>query len=165
MAWIWLKGLVATMCLAALFERWAMVQDVCAYPNKGQSQDQQQKEPFECCNWAKQQSNLDPMAVPTANAPLQEQSTRPGLLGGAAIGAGAGAIGGAIIGGKAGKGAAIGAAPGGLLGGLRSNSQNRQNQQARQDWERQQAAQYQHGRNNYNRACSAYMSARSYTIN
>jgi hypothetical protein len=141
-----------------------LAQDVYAYPNQGQSQEQQDKDQFECFNWSKQQSGFDPMAVPTASAPPpQDQSTGPGLLGGAAVGAGAGAIGGAI-GGNTGKGAAIGAAAGGLLGGLRSNRQKNSNQQARQDWERQQAAQYQQARNNYNRAYSACMTARGYTI-
>jgi predicted lipid-binding transport protein (Tim44 family) len=142
-----------------------LAQDVFAYPNKGQSQEQQQKDQFECYNWAKQQSGFDPMVAPTASAPPpQGQSTGPGLLGGAAVGAGAGAIGGAISGGKAGKGAAIGAGIGGLLGGLRSNSQKSKNKKAQQDWERQQANQYQQQRNNYNRAYSACMSARDYTI-
>ena len=141
-----------------------LAQDVYAYPNQGQSQEQQDKDQFECFNWSKQQSGFDPMAVPTASAPPpQDQSTGPGLLGGAAVCAGAGAIGGAI-GGNTGKGAAIGAAAGGLLGGLRSNRQKNSNQQARQDWERQQAAQYQQARNNYNRAYSACMTARGYTI-
>jgi predicted lipid-binding transport protein (Tim44 family) len=142
-----------------------LAQEVFAYPNKGQSQEQQQKDQFECYNWSKQQSGFDPMVAPTASAPQpQDKSTGPGLLGGAAVGAGAGAIGGVISGGKAGKGAAIGAGIGGLLGGLRSNSQKNKNKQARQDWERQQASQYQQQRNNYNRAYSACMSARDYTI-
>jgi predicted lipid-binding transport protein (Tim44 family) len=153
------------MAMLAALSAAPLAQDVYAYPNKGQSQEQQQKDQFECFNWSKQQSGFDPMVAPTANAPPpQGQSTGPGLLGGAAVGAGAGAIGGAISGGNAGKGAAIGAGIGGLLGGLRSNSQKNKNQQARQDWERQQANQYQQQRNNYNRAYSACMSARDYTI-
>ncbi len=104
------------------------------------------------------------MRTPQATAPPpQEQSTGPGLLGGAAVGAGAGAIGGAI-GGNAGRGAAIGAVAGGLLGGLRSRNQTNRNQQARQDWEGQQVAQYQQGRNDFNRAFSACMTGRGYTI-
>ncbi len=141
-----------------------LAQDVFAYPNQGQSQEQQQQDQFECFNWSKQQSGFDPMVAPTASTPPpQDQSTGPGALGGAAVGAGAGAIGGAI-GGNTGKGAAIGAIAGGLFGGMKSNKQNKKNQQSRQDWERQQAAQYQQGRDNYNRAYSACMSARDYTI-
>ena len=142
-----------------------LAQDMYAYPNKGQSQEQQEKDQFECFNWSKQQSGFDPMAMPTASAPPpQDKSTGPGLLGGAAVGAGAGAIGGAISGGNAGKGAAIGAGIGGLLGGLKSNSQKNKNKQKRNDWERQQANQYQQQRNNYNRAYSACMTGRGYTV-
>lgn len=142
-----------------------LAQDVFAYPNQGQSQEQQQRDEFECFNWSKQQSGFDPMAIPTATAPPpREESTGPGALGGAAIGAGTGALGGAVVGGKAKKGAKVGAVTGGVFGGLKSNRQNKRNKQARRDWERQQSAQYQQGRNNYNRAYSACMSARGYTI-
>lgn len=143
----------------------ALAQDVYAYPNQGQSQEQQEKDQFECFNWSKQQSGFDPMAVPTTSAPVpQGQSTGPGLLGGAAIGGGAGAIGGAVLGGGAGKGALLGAGLGGLLGGLTSSSQKNSNKKAQKDWERQQTAQYQQARNNYNRAYSGCMTARGYTI-
>ena len=142
-----------------------LAQDMYAYPNKGQSQDQQQKDEYECCKWSKQQSGFDPMAMPTASAPApQDKSTGPGLLGGAAIGGAGGAIGGAILGGSAGKGAAIGAGLGGLFGGLSSSSKKNKNKQKHKDWERQQAGQYQQGRNNYNRAYSACMTGRGYTV-
>ncbi len=164
MALEWIKGLAVSVCLTAMFANGAAAQDVFAYPNQGQSQEQQDKDNFECYNWARQQSGFDPMQVPTASAPPpQQQSTGPGMVGGAAVGAGVGAVGGAI-GGDTGKGALIGAAAGGILGGLRSNNRQKQNQQSRQNWERQQSAQYQQGRNNYNRAFSACMSGRGYTI-
>lgn len=138
--------------------------DVFAYPAEGQTQEQQDRDTFECHNWARDQSGFDPMRTPQASTPPpQEESTGPGLLGGAAIGAGAGVIGGAIAG-SAGRGAAIGAATGGLLGGLRSRNQNNRNQQAQQDWERQQVAQYQQGRDDFNRAFTACMTSRGYTI-
>lgn len=142
-----------------------LAQDMYAYPNKGQSQDQQQKDEYECFNWSKQQSGFDPMAMPTASAPApSNKSTGPGLLGGAAIGGAGGAIGGAILGGSAGKGAAIGAGLGGLFGGLSSSSKKNKNKQKHNDWERQQAGQYQQARNNYNRAYSACMTGRGYTV-
>ena len=142
-----------------------LAQDVFAYPNQGQSQEQQQQDQFECFNWSKQQSGFDPMAVPRASAPPpQDKSSGPGTLGGAAIGGAAGAIGGGIAGGNAGKTAAIGAIAGGLFGSMKSNKQKNKNKNARQDWERQQSAQYQQGRNNYNRAYTGCMTARGYTI-
>ena len=87
----------------------------------------------------------------------------PRMLGGAGIGAALGAIGGAI-GGSAGKGAAIGAAGGGLLGGLHSTSQKSSYKKEHKQWEKEQTAQYQQGRNNYNRAYSGCMSGRGYTV-
>ncbi len=141
-----------------------LAQDVFAYPNKGQSQEQQDKDNFECHRWARDQSGFDPGRAPQASSPPpREKSTGPGALGGAAIGAGVGAVGGAIAG-KPGTGALVGAGAGGLFGGLHSRSRRKQNEQARQDWERQQAAQNQQGRNAFNRAFSACMSSRGYTI-
>ncbi len=141
-----------------------LAQDVFAYPNQGQSREQQDRDNFECHNWARDMSGFDPMQTPRATAPPpQEESTGPGLVGGAALGAGAGLVGGAI-GGNVGRGAAIGAAAGGILGGLRSRNQNNRNQEARQDWEHQQVSQYQQGRNDFNRAFTACMSGRGYTI-
>ncbi len=160
--------LVSSLVMAILVTPLAapLAQDVFAYPNKGQSQEQQERDKFECFNWAKQQSGFDPMAMPTSGtAPPQDQSTGPGMLGGAALGGGAGAMGGAIAGGKAGKGAAIGAAVGGLFGGLKSTKRNKKNAQDRQSWENQQASQYQQARHNYNRGYSACMSGRGYTVN
>ncbi len=82
-------------------------QDLMVYPAQGQSQEQQQRDEFECYNWAKQQSGFDCMAAPQATAPLpQQQSSGGGALRGAAPGAAIGAVGGAIAG-NAGKGAAI----------------------------------------------------------
>ena len=43
-------------------------------------------------------------------------------------------------------------------------NQNNRNNQARNDWERQQVAQYQQGRSDFNRAFTACMSGRGYTI-
>ena len=141
-----------------------LAQDVYVYPTQGQSQEQQDKDSAECYRWAKDQSGFDPMQAPRASAPPpKEKSTGPGALGGAAIGAGAGALGGAVLGGKPGTGALVGAGAGGLMGGMHSRSRRKKNEQARQDWERQESANYQQGRNEYNRAFSACMSARGYS--
>ena len=141
-----------------------LAQDVFAYPSKGQSQEQQDKDNFECHKWAKEQSGFDPMKTQQASSPPpREKSTGPGALGGAAMGAGAGLVGGAIAG-KPGTGALVGAGAGGLIGGMHSRSRKKQNRQAREDYERQQASQQQQGRNAFNRAFSACMSSRGYTI-
>ncbi len=128
------------------------------YPKKGQSQEQLKKDRFECYEWAKQQTGFDPAAPSSGGAPAAPD-TRSNALRGAAGGAAMGAVGGAIAG-DAGKGAAIGAATGALIGGGRRRRAQRMQQQAAQD----QAA-IQAGRvNKYNRAFSACMEGRGYTV-
>ncbi len=111
----WTKGLALSLSVAYLCAGPALAADVYIYPEKGQSQEQQQKDEYECYNWGKQQTGFDPMARPTATSPPPEQTSH-GALGGAARGAAVGAVGGAIAG-DAGKGAAVGAAAGGMVGG------------------------------------------------
>ena len=138
--------------------------DVFIYPNKGQTKQQQDKDKYECYDWAKQQTGFDPMAQPKATAPPPAQEAKQGgVVRGAARGALAGVAIGAIAG-DAGKGAAIGAAGGGLFGGMRRKDQQRQQEQAEQQWAQQQAANYQQNRSNYNRAFSSCMEGRGYTV-
>ena len=156
--------LAVTAVLSLVLAAQGHAQDLMVYPAQGQSQEQQQKDEFECYNWAKQQSGFDPMAAPQATAPPpQQQGRQASPLGGAARGAAVGAVGGAI-GGNAGKGAAIGAATGALLGGMRRNEQKQKQQQAQQQWEQQQAAQYQQNRSNYNRALAVCLEGLGYTV-
>jgi predicted lipid-binding transport protein (Tim44 family) len=137
------------------------------YPDKGQSQQQQDKDKYECYSWAKNQSGFDPMAPPTTrSAPPQKQaggSIAGGAFGGAAAGAALGAVGGAIAG-NAGKGAAIGAGTGGLLGGLVRASEHSRDEQNRKQWEQTEANAYGQARSNYNRAYSACLTGRGYTV-
>ena len=81
-----------------------------------------------------------------------------GGLGGAAIGG--------IVSGKSGakKGVAIGGLSGGALGGMHSHSQNQQADQKREQWERDQTAQYLQQRNTYNRNYAACMEGRGYSV-
>ena len=43
--------------------------EVFNYPNKGQSQEQQERDKFECHSWAVRNSGFDPMKRPTASTP------------------------------------------------------------------------------------------------
>jgi outer membrane lipoprotein SlyB len=160
-----LKIVLVCCVLALLIPMVAQAQDPIIYPSQGQSNEQMEKDKFECYNWAKQQTGFDPMQVPTAtSAPPQQQSEGAGAVGGAARGALGGLAVGAIAG-DAGKGAAIGAAAGGLFGGMRRNDARHQNQQQQQQWANQQAANYANQRNNYNRAYGACLQGRGYTVN
>ena len=160
-----IKIVLVCWALTLLVPLAAQAQDPIIYPSQGQSNEQMEKDKFECYNWAKQQTGFDPMQVPTATSPPpQQQSEGPGAVGGAARGAVGGLAVGAIAG-DAGKGAAIGAAAGGLFGGMRRNDARRQNQQQQQQWANQQAANYANQRNNYNRAYGACLQGRGYTVN
>ena len=78
------------------------------FPAKGQSQQQQKTDEFECYKWAVQQSGIDPLNLPKIEAAPQQSGPTGGMVVGGAKGAAAGVAIGAIAG-DAGKGAAIGA--------------------------------------------------------
>jgi hypothetical protein len=136
----------------------AEAQKPIVYPAKGQSVEQQKKDDAECYAWAKQATGIDP-AVVASSAPPQQ--TGPAVGGGQRVrGAARGAAGGAAIGaiaGDAGAGAGAGAIVGTMVGGRQARQQQAaQNQQA--------LAQQQELINTHQRAFSACMEGRGYTI-
>ena len=156
------------MCVAA-FAGSAIAQDLIVFPANGQSNEQMEKEKFECYNWAKGQTGFDPMQMPTASSappPKGDKSVGGSTLKGGVAGGAAGAIIGGIASGRSGarKGAAIGGLSGGALGGVRSSRQNQQANQQREQWERQQANEYMQKRNTYNRAYAACLEGKGYTV-
>ena len=159
------KIVFVCFALALMFPLVVQAQDPIVYPSQGQSNEQVEKDKYECYNWAKQQTGFDPMQVPTAtSAPPPQQDEGPGVVGGAARG-GLGGLAVGAIAGDAGQGAAIGAVVGGLFGGLRHNDRSRSNEQQQQQWENQQANNYVNQRNKYNRAYGACLEGRGYTVN
>ena len=124
-----------------------LAQQVYAYPAKGQSPEQQNRDQGECHSWAMQQTGYNPYQ--SGDGAAQTGGVVRGAAGGAALGA----VGGAIAG-DAGKGAAIGAATGALFGGVRQNRQNRQ-----QTYQTAQAG------DSYGRAFGACMASRGYSVN
>ena len=183
---------------------------VFAYPNLGQSEEQQSRDRFECHQWSVSQTGFDPTTAPPlparqAAAPLPPpnpaysdyQRPQPrsrgflgigdggffeggGLVGDAATGAALGAAGGAIAG-DAGQGAAIGALASTVFGAVsRSSSSSRQPSPDQYEQQRQQQQYYQQQQQaqadqmylerqdrvaEYNRAYSACMRSRDYTVN
>ena len=137
-----------------------------AFPAKNQSAQQQANDETACFGWAKTQTGIDPMAI-KPQAPTQQQAAAAAdsaTQGARAQGAVRGAAGGAVIGaiaGDAGKGAAIGAAAGTMAGGSARRQAKRQaeegaSQQAQVSVEQQKAT--------YNKAFSACMEGKGYTI-
>ena len=169
-----LTGLIAAaFSLGALP---AAAQGLFIYPSKGQTQEQQSRDRYECHSWAVQQSGFDPSRSQIAQSnvapgrPPPSEAPRGGLFRGAARGAALGAVGGAIAG-NAGKGAAIGAITTTLFGGIkRQNRQQQEEQWRQQQYQQQQYEQQQYEQqirqltHNYNRAYSACMSARQYQV-
>jgi hypothetical protein len=140
----------------------AVAQPPIAYPAKGQTAQQQQKDQGECQAWAKQTTGVDPTAVAQTPAPTP-QSGQPTGGGERVRGAARGAAGGALIGaiaGDAGEGAAVGAVVGTIAGGARA----RRNKAAQQQHAVQQhQAERQNQLSTYNRAFAACMEGRGYT--
>jgi hypothetical protein len=112
---------------------------VYAYPQKGQSVEQQSRDTTECQQWAQHQTGFNPNARVATGAGV---GALLGALGGAAAGAAIGAVTGHPA-----TGAAIGAAAGGIGGGITGGVAN-----------------YGKGREGYTRAFTACMKARGYTV-
>ena len=128
------------------------------YPSKGQTQQQQDRDKYECNQWAVSQSGFDPSKSPTTS--INAQPARGQAARGAARGAAAGAIGGAIAG-DAGTGAAAGAAIGGGAGAIRRRRARREAQQQQTQAQAADAA----GQEAYKRALATCLQGRGYTVN
>jgi hypothetical protein len=152
------KGRAAVMAAVGVCLLAATAQsEIFVYPKQGQTQDQFERDQFECHKWAQNQTGVNPsQPAPAAAAAMPEQG---GAVRGAARGAAVGAIGGAIAG-DAGKGAAIGAGVGAGAGAIR---QSQRNQQAAMAAQQQQAAQ-QTNLQRYEQAYGACMGGRGYQV-
>ena len=139
------KQLLFTCTLFMVFTSTAFAAEPYVYPSKGQSHDQMEKDKYECYGWAKQNSGYDPMQQQAA--PEDER-----IVGGAARGAAGGAIIGAIAG-DAGKGAAIGAGAGAVHRGIGNRRRDNEYQE-----------QSAHADSEYNRAYSACLRGRGYSV-
>jgi hypothetical protein len=128
------------------------------YPAKGQSAEQQQKDEFECHQWAVQQTGYDPTATQQAHQQQTAQSGRPvarKAAGGALLGLGLGSLAG-----EAGKGAAIGAGVGAIAGGAKRRQQEQQQAAANQKAQEAQQAQI----DRYNKARQVCLEGKGYTV-
>jgi hypothetical protein len=152
--------LIATIAVSTSY-----AQEPIVFPAKGQSDEQTDKDKYECYTWAKKETGFDPMAVPTASKPPpKEKKTKAsagrGAVGGALLGAGLGKV----TGGSAKKGAVAGGIGGAVVGGSRKAGTEEKNKKARKKWEEKQSAEYTQKRSNYNRAFSACMEGKGYTV-
>ena len=164
---------------------WSPAQSIgmFAFPRNGQTEDQQLKDEAQCFGLAKQKTGVDTQA-PAPKGPSTEEVAaaqqqaadnakqgRGGGLRGAAVGAGGGAAIGAIAG-NAGTGAAIGAAAGTMKGAMtqrQTNAQSKQQAAAQAAAQQKKAAdqlqmEHQEGIDTFQRAFSACMDARGYSV-
>ena len=127
------------------------------YPAKGQSPEQQKKDEGACHTWAIQQSKYDPANPPQQTAAAQPATTATGTTAGAgARGAARGAVVGVMMG-DAGAGAAAGA--------VAARGQSRRQNEAQAKQQQQSATQQdQAGMAAYQKARSACLEGRGYTV-
>jgi hypothetical protein len=130
------------------------------FPAKGQSQQQQKIDEFECYKWATEQSGIDPLNLPKVEVKQAETGANGQVVGSAAKGAAAGVAIGAIAG-DAGKGAAIGATAGAMGGVRKKRAGDAQAQQNAQAQAQQTEADI---KNNYIKAFSVCIEGKGYTI-
>ena len=134
--------------------------EVIAYPKNGQTQEQFQMDQYQCHQWAKGQTGVDPTqpAPPKPAAPPQ-----PPPAAGVAASATGGAIVGTMIGlatGHPGQGAAVGTAIGASTGMMRAGAKGKQQAAAKQEADKQAQA----ARAQYDKAYSACLEGRGYSV-
>lgn len=140
------------------------------YPTQGQTDAQQDRDRYECYNWAVKQTGFDPgrRSLPPQQRVAVVPSRAPGTT------TVAGAVTGAIIGaavsgpGHTGSGLIVGAAAGGLLGSAAEASQEQEAERLERRIEsrdsRRGEARYQREAAEYRRAMSACLEGRGYSV-
>lgn len=174
---VWAYLLVVLVAALAGNRDAAAQAGVYAYPRDGQSGEQQQRDKFECHQWAVQQTGFDPITAAQsqrgANGRASSGSSggflgiggdrnviggEGNVLSDAATGAALGAAGGAIAG-DAGLGALIGAGVSAVFGDVVRSSAQREKRQSERALPQDQA---QLG--DYQRAYGVCLSGRNYQI-
>lgn len=144
--------------------------NIYAYPTNGQTGEQQDRDRYDCYQWAIQQTGFDPSSpsVPPHER-IQVVGGPPAVPPGAGVATGAvtGAVLGALVASPrdAGAGALVGAVLGGVLGGAAESSQNEQAAQANtRIVERREAVQLERKAADFRRAASACLEGRGYSV-
>lgn len=139
------------------------------YPTKGQSKDQQERDRYECYNWAKKQSGYDPSQKQLApHQRIEVQSaTPPGSD--TAAGAVTGAVIGSILSPRHDRGHSMvfGAITGAILGAASEQAKQEHAEQIQQHYDAKDAQRYaelERQANDYRRAMSACLEGRGYTV-
>ena len=157
---------LAFITLQALLVVPLLAQELIVFPAQGQSEEQMANDKNSCYEWSVKETGVNPaQPQPAAQAPPpQSQGPSGERIKGAARGAAIGAVVGEIADDDAGKGAAAGAAAGTMAGGMKTRSERRQQGQAQQEQAQQQEAAAAQNANDFNRAYSACMEGKGYTV-
>lgn len=129
-------------------------QDLFVYPAKGQTEEQSGRDKEECHGWAVSQTGVDPEKLAAEATPAPASGTGGGLEG-----AGVGAARGAMSG-EAGAGAIRGIGIGRLVRAVRARRQMEEQHQTATQGHEQRQAQLQ----KYDRAYTACLTGRGYTV-
>lgn len=130
------------------------------FPSKNQNAATQDADETACYKWAKEQTGYDPMNPTVYKAAQVDTAPDGAMIKGGAVGAAGGAAIGAIAG-DAGKGAAIGA----ILGGVRARRSKVVGDEMEQQANNQAATEASKtAANDYNKAFSACMEGKGYTV-
>lgn len=126
------------------------------HPAQGQTAEQQERDQYECHQWASKDTGVDPEALAEQQLAAQPPNEKEG---GAASSAGIGALRGAA-GGDAAAGAARGFGIGRMVSVIHAKRQLREQQSA----DAQENAKFQDQLDKYDRAYGACLSGRGYTV-
>ena len=141
------------------------VTEVVAYPAQGQSEQQLDRDRYECHVWAVRQSGFDPSVpgVPPHQRVRVVAAPQPSAIPGSAF---AGAILGAIVSNprNAGAGALVGAIAGTAVGAASDASREQATQQAIAGAQSQQVSAQEAQASGYRRALSACLTGRGYSV-
>jgi hypothetical protein len=134
-------------------------------PQRDQTPEQQDRDRYECYNWAVRETGFDPSR--RAIRPEQRQAAVPAPSSAAALG---GAVVGAVLGaavsspGNAGSGAIVGGVAGGLLGAAAQESANAEAERYNRAQTRRYDRGYGRELSEYRRAMSACLEGRGYSV-
>lgn len=139
------------------------------YPQQGQSEEQQDRDRYECYLWAVDQTGFDPSDPKAAPHQRVKVVSRPAPGHGTAVGAVSGAVIGAAIsrrGEKAG-GAIIGAIAGATIGAASDSARQQRARELQEHYDRESAeseAKVERRAGDYRRAMAACLEGRGYSV-
>ncbi len=153
-----MRGAIGVMAALTLWAGSAAAEEPQVVPANGQTQEQQQRDQYECHEWATKQTGVDPVAL------AEQKLKTPGAKEGEGAGGGShGAAIGALRGAESGD-AAAGAARGFGIGRLVAMAKARRQLNEQKSAGGQDSASLQEQLDRYDKAYTTCLSARGYNV-